>query len=289
MMSFDASSDFLCRSVLFVPGGDERKLDRAPQAGADVLVYDLEDAVAPTEKERARRQVCDALATVGPGLRLVRVNGLDTPWGLDDIGAVCRAGAHAIMLPKCERAAQLDAVAVRMTGSVEAALVALIETPAGVLDLAGLGDGGGRLAALAFGHADFCRAMGLHNLRADAGVALHARMQLVLAARARGLAAIDCVCLDVRDAAVFRTDAQLGRDLGYDGKLCIHPAQVALANAVFTPDPAAVARAQRVIDAWSRAQRENIGVIVVDGEMVDAPVAAAQQRLLARAQRCGVV
>jgi len=98
----------------------------------------------------------------------------------------------------------------------------------------------------------------------------------------------DCVCLDVRSEAAFRADAQLGRDLGYDGKLCIHPAQVALANAVFTPDPAAVARAQRVADAWAQARQDNIGVIVVDGEMVDAPVAAAHERLLARARRCGV-
>lgn len=283
-----AADDVLCRSALFVPGSDSRKLERAVQAGADVLIYDLEDAVAPAEKERARRQVCDALTATGPGLRLVRINGLDTPWGLDDVTAVCRAGAHAIMLPKCERAAQLDVVAAQMTDSASAALIALIETPAGVLDLAGLGNGGDRLAALAFGHADFCRAMGLHSLRADIGVALQARMQIVLAARARGLAAIDCVCLDVRSEAAFRADAQLGRDLGYDGKLCIHPAQVALANAVFTPDPAAVARAQRVADAWAQARQDNIGVIVVDGEMVDAPVAAAHERLLARARRCGV-
>ncbi|MGK2942570.1 MAG: HpcH/HpaI aldolase/citrate lyase family protein [Immundisolibacter sp.] len=281
-------ADLLCRSALFVPGADQRKLERAAQAAADALIFDLEDAVAPTHKDLARRQVCEALAGASAGLRLVRVNGLDTAWGADDVEAVAQAGADGIVLPKCEQAAQLKAV-VELLGSAPVTLIALIETPAGVLDLGALGDGGGRLLGLAFGHADFCRAAGLAQLRSDIGLAYHARCQVVLSARARGLAALDCVCLDVRDEEAFRADAVLGRDLGYDGKLCIHPAQVAIANSIYTPAPEAVVRARSVVDAWAQAQRDGLGVIAVDGEMVDAPVAAVQARVLERARRAGLV
>lgn len=282
-----AAPDWLCRSALFVPADDERKLEAAARAGADALVYDLEDAVAPAHKKRARELVCAALRA-GGGLRLVRVNGLDTPWGAQDVGAVAAAGADGVMLPKCESAAQLDAVAGLLDGSA-ARLIALIETPAGVFDLPTItAAGGGRLAALGFGHADFCRAAGLPELRADTGLGWHARCQIVLAAKARDLLALDCVCLTLRDEDAFRADATLGRELGYDGKLCVHPAQVPLANALYTPSAAAVAQAQRVLAAWQEAQAAGRVVVAVDGLMVDAPVAAAHRRTLERARRAGV-
>lgn len=272
------------RSALFVPGDDERKLARATGAGADALIYDLEDAVAGAHKARARELVCAALRAPDAAPGWVRVNGLDTPWGAQDVRAVAAAGAQAVLLPKCESAAQLAAAAALLEGT-PTRLIALIETPAGVFDLAALGTAGGRLVALGFGHADFCHAAGLPDLRADVGLAWHARCQVVLGARARGLAALDCVCMDVRDAAVFRADAQLGRDLGYDGKLCIHPAQVPLAHAVYAPSAPAVEHARRVLDAWAQARAQGLGVIALDGAMVDAPVVAAAQRVLDRAGR----
>lgn len=270
------------RSALFVPGDDERKLARAPGAGADALIYDLEDAVAQAHKARARDRVCAALRAPGAAPAWVRVNGLDTPWGADDLRAAAAAGAPAVLLPKCENAAQLGAAAALLDGT-PTRLIALIETPAGVFDLPALGSAGGRLVALGFGHADFCHAAGLPEVRADAGLAWHARCQVVLGARARGLAALDCVCLDVRDPAVFRADAQLGRDLGYDGKLCIHPAQVPLTHAVHAPSAAAVDHARRVLAAWAQARAQGLGVIALDGAMVDAPVVAAARRVLERA------
>ncbi|MFZ5491843.1 MAG: HpcH/HpaI aldolase/citrate lyase family protein [Pseudomonadota bacterium] len=277
-----APVDWLIRSALFVPGDDERKLAKAAQGGADALIYDLEDAVAAERKADARARVCAALAGPGPALRLARVNGLDTPWGADDIRAVAGAGAHGVLIPKCDSAAMLVRAEALLAGTVTR-LVALIEAPAGVFDLLAITAASPRLAALGFGHADFSHAAGLPDMRSDAGLVWHARAQIALAAKARGLLALDCVGLEVRDEDAFRADAALGRSLGYDGKLCIHPMQVVVVNALYTPDAAAIAHADRVLHAWGAARAQGIGVIAVDGRMVDAPVAAAAERTLARA------
>lgn len=274
--------DWLIRSALFVPGDDERKLARATTAGADALIYDLEDAVAAERKADARQRVCAALAGPGPALRLVRVNALDTPWGAQDIRAVGAAGAQGVLIPKCDSPVTL-AQADTLLGDTPARLVALIETPAGVFDLPALTAATPRLAALGFGHADFSHAAGLPDMRSDAGLVWHARAQIALAAKARGLLALDCVGLEVRDEAAFHADAALGRSLGYDGKLCIHPMQVAVVNALYAPDAAAIDHARRVLAAWDAARAQGLAVIAVDGRMVDAPVVAAARRTLARA------
>ena len=274
--------DWLIRSALFVPGDDERKLARATTAGADALIYDLEDAVAAERKADARQRVCAALAGPGPALRLVRVNALDTPWGAQDIRAVGAAGAQGVLIPKCDSPVTLAQADALLAGSATR-LVALIETPAGVFDLPALTAATPRLAALGFGHADFSHAAGLPDMRSDAGLVWHARAQIALAAKARGLLALDCVGLEVRDEAAFHADAALGRSLGYDGKLCIHPLQVAVVNALYAPDDAAIAHARRVLAAWDAARAQGLAVIAVDGRMVDAPVVAAARRTLARA------
>lgn len=274
--------DWLIRSALFVPGDDDRKLARATTAGADALIYDLEDAVAAERKADARDRVCAALAGPGPALRLVRVNALDTPWGAQDIRAVGAAGAHGVLIPKCDSPTML-AQADALLANTATRLVALIETPAGVFDLPAITAASPRLVALGFGHADFSHAAGLPDMRSDAGLVWHARAQIALAAKARGLLALDCVGLEVRDEAAFRADAALGRGLGYDGKLCIHPMQVAVVNALYAPDDAAIAHAHRVLAAWDAARAQGLAVIAVDGRMVDAPVVAAARRTLARA------
>ena len=275
-------ASWLVRSALFVPGDDERKLAKGITAGADALIYDLEDAVAPDRKDDARARVVAALAGPGPALRLVRVNALDTPWGADDLRAVSAAGAHGVLIPKCDSAATLAHADALLAGT-ETRLIALIETPAGVFDLPALTAATPRLAALGFGHADFSHAAGLPDMRSDAGLVWHARAQIALAAKARGLMALDCVGLEVRDEAAFRADAALGRGLGYDGKLCIHPMQVAVVNALYAPDHAAIDHARRVLAAWDAARAQGLAVIAVDGLMVDAPVVAAARRTLARA------
>jgi citrate lyase beta subunit len=276
------TADWLIRSALFVPGDDERKLSRATTAGADALIYDLEDAVAAERKADARERVCAALAGPGPALRLVRVNALDTPWGAQDIRAVSAAGVHGVLIPKCDSAAALAQADALLTDT-QTRLVALIETPAGVFDLPAITAASPCLAALGFGHADFSHAAGLPDMRSDDGLVWHARAQIALAAKARGLLALDCVGLEVRDEVAFRADAALGRGLGYDGKLCIHPMQVAVVNALYAPDDAAIAHARRVLAAWDAAHAQGQAVIAVDGRMVDAPVVAAARRTLARA------
>jgi citrate lyase subunit beta/citryl-CoA lyase len=290
----------LRRSLFFVPGGEPRKLDKARDTGADTLLLDLEDSVAPAEKEGARTLVAaflraGAFGGAEPG---VRVNPPGTPWFEEDLDAAIAAGAAAIQLPKAQSPADLASVAeqirvleerhaVARRGRVR--LLALVETARGISGVASLAAASPRVDALCFGHADFSRDMGLTDADASRGVLLHARCTLAIAARAGDVAPIDTVFLDVRDEHGFRRDAELGRSLGFEGKLCIHPIQVGIANAVYTPSPAEIEHARRVIDASRQAHAEGKGVFTVDGKMVDAPLIAAQRRVLARARRAGML
>lgn len=284
----------LRRSLLFVPGAEPRKLARAAGAQADTLVLDLEDSVAPDLKERARTLVSAALrdGTLGAAAAAVRVNGLDTPEFAADVEAVVTAGCRTLMLPKCEHARDL-ARAGEILDAIEAGLdvrvrlLALVETARGVAQALRIADGSDRLDALCFGHADFTRNMGLPEADAATGVVLHARCEVALAARAADLSPIDTVHLGIEDTAAFRDDVVLGQQLGFEGKLCIHPAQVAIVNEVYTPTAAQIAYAERVLAAWEDARSSGRGVFTLDGTMVDAPVVAAQRRVLARARRAG--
>jgi citrate lyase subunit beta/citryl-CoA lyase len=168
-------------------------------------------------------------------------------------------------------------------------LLALVETAAGVAQVASLASATPRIGALCFGHADFSRDMGLAAPNPARGVVFHARCALAIAARAGQVAPIDTVCLDVRDARAFRRDAELGLELGFEGKLCIHPLQVPIANRVHTPTTAQIAYARRVLEASQKADSEGKGVFTVDGKMVDAPLIAVQQRVLERARRAGAL
>jgi len=227
----------------------------------------------------------------------VRVNPPETPFFDGDLDATVAAGAAAVMLPKCQSPGTLAEVAGRIDaleqqhdrprGSVR--LLALVETAAGIAHIASLADGAPRVDALCFGHADFSRDMGLPTADASGGVVLHARCSLAVAAHAAGLAAVDTIFGDVRDAEGFRRDAELGRSLGFEGKLCIHPGQVALANEVHTPSGDQIDFARRVVEASKKAEAEGRGVFTVDGKMMDAPLVAAQVRVLERARRAGAI
>jgi citrate lyase subunit beta/citryl-CoA lyase len=299
-LSTAATRSNLRRSLFFVPGSEPRKLEKARTAGADTLLLDLEDSVAIPDKERARELVAALLREGGFGAAetAVRVNPPGTPWFEDDLRAAVEAGAQAILVPKAEDAAQLSDVARRLdtaeaklgrTTASPARLLALVETAAGIARATQLGAASPRIDALCFGHADFSRDMGLSTADAATGVLLHARTTLSIAAHASGLAAIDTVYLDVRDEAGFRRDAELGLGLGFEGKLCIHPTQVTIANDVHTPGKDAIAYARRVLEALHEADREGRGVFTVDGKMVDAPIVEAQRRVLERARRAGLV
>ncbi len=290
----------LRRSLFFVPGDDARKQEKSRSCGADTLLLDLEDSVAIDAKDAARERVAAFLAAgdFGGAEPAVRVNPLGTPWFEEDLAAAVASGAAAIMLPKAEDAAGIAEVAAQVeaqareseaAGATRVAILALVETAAGLLDAATLPPASPRVQALCFGHADFSRDMRLLGDRADRGVLLHARSTLAIAARARGVAPVDTVFLDVRDEAGFRDDARLGLELGFEGKLCIHPLQVGAANDAYTPSPEQIAHAVRVMEAGRQAASEGRGVFTVDGKMVDAPVIEAQQRILQRARRAGVL
>jgi citrate lyase beta subunit len=287
----------LRRSLLFVPGDAPRKLERADSAGADTLVFDLEDSVAADSKERARALVGERLeAGTGETEHVVRINGCDSPYFEDDAFDVVAAGARSLMLPKsCPSTlarARLHLTYVEQRLGLEAdciRLIGLVETANGIARLTRLLGEPTRLDALCFGNADFSLDMGLADGDLSTGVVYHARCSLAITAAAAGVLAVDGVCLAIRDDAAFESEARAALGLGYMGKLCIHPAQVAIANDVFTPTPEQIARARRIVDAASAAERAGQGVIALDGKMVDAPVLRLQRQLLERARRAGVL
>jgi citrate lyase subunit beta/citryl-CoA lyase len=289
----------LRRSLLFVPGSDPRKLERAGEAGADTIILDLEDAVAPERKAEARSNVAAVIRAGGLGGAevAVRVNAPGTPELPVDIGAVVAAGAAAIVLPKAENAARISEVAVqiaaseceRAPGGEPVKLLLLVETPLGIARALELGGASERVAGLCFGHADFAAQMGLAEADASSGVVHHARCSLAVAAKACGVAPIDCVALAVKDEDACRADAELGLRLGFEGKLCIHPRQVEIVNRVYTPSRGQIDEALRVVEAAESALREGRGAFALDGKMIDAPLVAVKRRILERARQAGLL
>jgi citrate lyase subunit beta / citryl-CoA lyase len=276
------------RSALYMPGSNARALEKARSFDADVLLFDLEDAVAPAAKELARRQVMVAVAAGGYGPRelVVRVNGAGTPWGADDLATAACSGADAVLLPKVDSArdvAQAEAV-LRAAGAPERlALWAMIETPRGVLALASIAASSPRLACLVAGTSDLVKELGARHTPGRAEV-LTSLSMIVLAARARGLACLDGVHLDLTDEAGFEVACLQGRDLGFDGKTLIHPKTVAAANRAFSPSEAELASARAVVTAHAEARAQGKGVVVVDGRLVEALHVEAARRLLALAE-----
>jgi len=285
----------LRRSLLFVPSAEPRKIERARDAGADTIIFDLEDAVAPPQKAEARRHVAAALRAGGFGAAemAVRVNAPGTADCEADLEAVVESGAHAIMIPKAERGEEIVRVVETLRhlerGRAGTKVLLLVESPLGVAEALAIGRCASGIEALCFGHADFALQLGLPDADPSQGIIHHARCTLVIAAKACGLAPIDTVHLAVKDEAGFREAAQRGILLGFEGKLCLHPRQVEIANAVYTPGPAQIDYARRVIAAWEDARASERGVFTLDGKMIDAPLVAVQQRLLERARRAGAL
>jgi citrate lyase subunit beta/citryl-CoA lyase len=285
--------------LLFVPGGEQRKLDRSRETTADLLVFDLEDSVAPDHKARAREQVAHHIQSVeSSGQEIaVRVNPLESPNFEADLEAVVSAGARTIMLPKSqspEGLEQASATAARLEAKIEAPsgsvrLLALVETAAGISRVETLAGTNPRIDALCFGNADFSLDMGLPEADTSTGVLLHARCRLAIAAAAAKVMPIDGVCLAVKDTAAFLEEGNLALRLGFEGKLCIHPAQAEIANSIFTPTPAQIETALRVIEGWEAAVAEGKSVFALDGKMVDPPLVDIQQRVIDRAKQAGVL
>lgn len=276
------------RSVLYMPGSNARALDKARTLGADGLIFDLEDAVAPAAKEEARALVLAELKKGGYGPRetILRVNGLDTPWGKDDLRAAGSSGAEAVLLPKVESAASVrEAERILVVGGAPAtqALWCMIETPRGVLAVAEIAAASPRLACLVMGTSDLVKDLrGRHTAaRHEVIVALG---MTVLAARAHGLAALDGVHLDLEDGDGFESSCRQGLELGFDGKTLIHPKTVDVANRIFAPTEEEVERARRIITAHAEALGEKKAVVVVDGRLVEALHVEEAKRTVALAE-----
>ncbi|MGF7122780.1 HpcH/HpaI aldolase/citrate lyase family protein [Rhodococcus sp. BE178] len=271
------------RCVLIAPGSDERKILKALASTADEVVLDLEDAVTAARKDEARTSVCRLLGEHRPDRMVtVRVNGLGTPWGADDLGAIGALDNVGIVLPKVDTATDLVAADRVLTelGS-PARLQALVETPQGVSSIDEICAATARLDSVVIGYADLGAALGRGGGFAPE-LWVHVQDRILIAARTAGIQAIDGPHLSIADHAAFRAAAQWTRDLGFDGKWVIHPEQVEATMEIFTPTTEAVDRARRILDAMAEAATAGAGAAQLDGQMLDEAVAVAARRTLAQ-------
>ena len=252
------------RSVLYIPASNARAMEKARTLSADAIIFDLEDAVTPVEKLPARDLLARALlADYGGRTRIVRINGLDTEWGEGDARAFAGL-ADAVLVPKVGRAADLDRVAALVPG---APLWAMMETPAGTLNAAAIA-AHPRLQGMVMGTNDLLKDLGART-RPDRQPLMAGLGLCLLAARAHGRVIVDVVYNAFQDAAGLRAECEQGRDMGFDGKSLIHPAQLEAANEIFAPDADELDLARRQIAAFEQARAEGRGVAVLDGRIVE--------------------
>ncbi len=280
------------RSVLYMPGSNARAIEKARGLPVDGIILDLEDAVAPEAKEAARNQVVEAVKAGGFGARevFVRVNGLDTPWAIDDLNAAVQAAPDAILIPKIADPNPLEMIGTRlldMHADHRIRVWAMMETPLAVLrahELAAVAkDAEARLAGFV---------MGTNDLTKEArGRIVPGRAPLVpwlatciAAARAYGLVILDGVFNDLQDAAGFEAECAQARDMGFDGKTLVHPSQIAGCNAAFSPTDAEVAEARKIVAAFELPENKGKGVLQIDGRMVERMHADMARRTVAIAE-----
>jgi citrate lyase subunit beta / citryl-CoA lyase len=278
------------RSLLFAPGNHARRVEKALSLAADGVILDLEDAVAISEKVATRPIVVEAFNKPRTGKLYVRVNAMSTDWCYGDITAVVRSGLDGIILPKVEHAhelqtadwliANLERQHELSVGQID--LIPIIETSLGISRLAQICGSGTRTRRLAFGAGDFTLDMGMVWSSSEAELQPF-RSACVMESRAAGLEPpMDTVWADLRDPDGFVASATHAAALGFQGKMCIHPDQIAPCNAAFTPDEATVAQAKRVVAAFEKAEAEGLASIQLDGQFIDYPIVARARRLLAQ-------
>ncbi len=268
------------RSVLYIPGSKDRALEKARGLPVDAIIFDLEDAVAPDEKVNARATLADALTQGGYGnrMRIVRINGLDTQWGEQDAKAAAAMDCDAVLLPKVESTEQLDALAALIG---DKPIWAMMETPRGMLHAAAIA-AHPQLTGFVMGTNDLAKELQTRfrpdRLPMMAGLGL-----CLLAAKAEGIVIVDGVYNAFKDAEGLKVECDQGRDMGFDGKTLIHPAQVDVANAAFAPSEAEVDLAKRQIAAFEECEASGQGVAVVDGKIVENLHVVTAREILAKA------
>ena len=281
------------RSVLYMPGANERALEKAKTLPTDSLILDLEDAVAPDAKANARARVCAAAASGEYGQRelTIRVNSIGTQWHDDDLLAVAKAGPAAVLVPKVNSASDVQTIerALEEGGAPEHTKIwAMLETPIAMLHAEQICGASERLTVLVMGTNDLANELHAEHVPGRAPL-LGGLSMALLAARAADKEILDGVYNDVSDLEGFTAECLQGRQLGFDGKTLIHPKQIDPCNTAFAPTQEEIASARRIIDAFEEAQREGRGVVTVDGRMIENLHVDNAQRVLAVAAAIGAL
>ena len=260
------------RSVLYMPAANERALEKAKDIQADALIFDLEDAVAPDSKEVAREQACAAAASSEYGNRelTIRCNGLDTPWGKDDVLAAAAAGPAAVVIPKVDGSSYLDEISelLNQGGAPSSTQIwAMVETPIGILHVEEIARHE-RMSVMVMGTNDMAKELRA-SITADRQALLPYLAMCLLSARAAGVAILDGVYNDIKDESGFKDVCVQGAEMGFDGKTLIHPNQVAPTNEIFSPSLDELDFHRRIIEEFEAAEKEGRGVLTVDGKMIE--------------------
>jgi citrate lyase subunit beta/citryl-CoA lyase len=280
------------RTALFVPGNRSERVDKAVRTDADMIIMDLEDAVAMGEKPKARRTVHNKIEQHAERMLMVRINAIETGLADEDLKEIVVPGLDAVMLPKVDDPRNIQHVDAKITvlehergidkGSVK--VIGLVETALGVehaFRIASTTTQTQRLFTLAFGAADYSLDMGIEMSRAERAL-YFARARLALACRAAGIApALDTpFMIDLKDLVAFKADVEYGKTLGFGGKLCIHPNQIEICNRLYSPSRNEVDKAQKIVSAFEAAEEQGLAAIQVDGKFIDYPVVAQARRTL---------
>ena len=270
------------RSVLYMPSSNERALQKARSIPCDGIIFDLEDAVAPDAKPAAREAACAAVQSGEYGRRelIIRVNGMDTQWHLDDMKAACAAGPDAIAVPKVSMAQQVLDLAEELKtygAPAKTTLWAMVETPIAMLHAFEIASASPKLSVLVMGTNDLVKELYAEHVPGRAPVQTGLQLCL-LAARAAGKSIIDGVYNNVKDAEGFEAECGQGRQWGFDGKTLIHPGQVEPANTAFAPSPEAVTEAEGILQAWEDGKGS--GVVTYNGKMIENLHVESAQRIL---------
>lgn len=276
------------RSLLYIPGSRERALEKATTLPADGIIFDLEDAVGIDDKANARSLVSKTLTTRDYGRRglMVRINGLETQWVMDDLAEICDAAPEAILLPKVESAADIHWLAGYLDKHPKCsntAIWAMMESPLSILNAKDIAGASPRMKGLVMGTNDLLKDLSARDT-ADRAPLMTSLSLCILAARAYGLVCVDGVYNTYQDVETLRTLCQQGRDMGFDGKSLIHPAQIQPTNDVFAPSEAEVDLARRQMAAYDAAIADGRGLAVLDGAIVENLHIVAAKRLLASAE-----
>ena len=284
------------RALLYMPGDDRRKIEKATTLGVDCICMDLEDGTAANRKAEARLVIAQALSELdfGASERCIRINSVGSGWEKDDLAAALAARPDTIVVPKVETPEHIIWVSEQI-GSYEwangfpAGMIRIligVETARGILNLKEIAGADKRLDAIIFGGEDFAASIGATRTR-EAIELLYARQAVVTACAAFDLQPIDIVAIDFKDIEALRTEAEFGAQLGFMGKQIIHPAQVEPVQTAFTPSTEAIAHARRVVETFEASQKEGRGAYALDGKMIDMPLLKNAQKVLDRAKAAG--